>query len=120
MQKMSEKPLTKCPDCGGALKKKMSSTSFVLKGTGWYATDYASDKNKQQKPAGDKKKIDSRFETTGSDEKKKEAKSEGQSDTKSESRDESKGDTRSESGTESKSDTKSDTKADTGKKTASS
>jgi len=55
MQKMTEKPLTKCPDCGGKLKKMISNSSFVLKGTGWYATDYASDKNssgaKGRKPA---------------------------------------------------------------------
>ncbi len=42
MQKMTEEPLKKCPDCGGRLRKKISNTSFVLKGTGWYATDYAS------------------------------------------------------------------------------
>jgi predicted nucleic acid-binding Zn ribbon protein len=41
MQKMSDPPLKKCPTCGGSLAKVMSSTSFVLKGTGWYATDYA-------------------------------------------------------------------------------
>jgi putative FmdB family regulatory protein len=46
MQKITEKPLKKCPECGGSLRKLMSSTSFVLKGTGWYATDYASDKKK--------------------------------------------------------------------------
>jgi putative FmdB family regulatory protein len=41
MQKMSDPPLKKCPRCGGPLSKVMSSTSFVLKGSGWYATDYA-------------------------------------------------------------------------------
>jgi putative FmdB family regulatory protein len=41
MQKMSDPPLTTCPKCGGALAKMISSTSFILKGTGWYATDYA-------------------------------------------------------------------------------
>lgn len=42
MQKITEKPLAKCPECGGKMRKKISNTSFVLKGTGWYATDYAS------------------------------------------------------------------------------
>jgi putative FmdB family regulatory protein len=42
MQKITEGPRAECPDCGGRLKKMMSNTSFVLKGTGWYATDYAS------------------------------------------------------------------------------
>ena len=41
MQKITEQPASKCPDCGGSLRKKISTTSFVLKGTGWYATDYA-------------------------------------------------------------------------------
>ena len=31
-----------CPVCGGTAKRIMSNTTFVLKGGGWYATDYAS------------------------------------------------------------------------------
>jgi putative FmdB family regulatory protein len=46
MQKFSDKPLTKCPDCNGKLKKLISNTSFVLKGSGWYVTDYASPERK--------------------------------------------------------------------------
>ena len=56
MQKITEGPLTECPDCGGALRKKVSNTSFVLKGTGWYATDYATDKRKSQGPVPKDKK----------------------------------------------------------------
>jgi len=37
---MNEKPSVKCADCGGKAKRKVSSSSFVLKGTGWYVTDY--------------------------------------------------------------------------------
>ena len=44
MQKITDKPLTDCSECGGKMKKVISSTSFVLKGTGWYATDYAAGK----------------------------------------------------------------------------
>ena len=40
MQKMSDKPLSKCPQCRGRLEKIFSQTSFQLKGSGWYATDY--------------------------------------------------------------------------------
>lgn len=40
MQKFSDPPLTKCEKCGGALTKLISRTSFQLKGTGWYQTDY--------------------------------------------------------------------------------
>ena len=46
MQKITEKPLTVCESCGGRLKKLISNTSFVLKGSGWYVTDYA-DKNRK-------------------------------------------------------------------------
>ncbi len=34
-------PVT-CPKCGGEVKKLISRNSFILKGSGWYATDYAS------------------------------------------------------------------------------
>jgi putative FmdB family regulatory protein len=39
-QKFADTPLTVCPDCGGSVKKIMSLTSFSLKGSGWYSTDY--------------------------------------------------------------------------------
>jgi len=41
IQKITASPLKKCPRCGGKLKKLVSQTSFHLKGSGWYATDYA-------------------------------------------------------------------------------
>ena len=61
LQKMSEDPLTDCPDCGeGALKRKISAPRFRLKGSGWYETDFKSDGEKKrnladggEKPAKD-------------------------------------------------------------------
>ena len=41
MQKISDKPLSKCPQCSGKLQKLISQSSFHLKGSGWYVTDYA-------------------------------------------------------------------------------
>lgn len=41
MQKFSDSPLKKCPSCGGAVKRLISRSSFQLKGSGWYVTDYA-------------------------------------------------------------------------------
>lgn len=41
MQKITEKPLRKCPTCKGKVSKLISNTAFQLKGTGWYVTDYA-------------------------------------------------------------------------------
>ncbi len=48
MQKMSDKPLSRCPKCRGKLEKMLSQTSFQLKGSGWYATDYASSSSKRR------------------------------------------------------------------------
>ena len=42
MRKISDDPLTSCRECGGELKKLITNTSFVLKGSGWYVTDYPS------------------------------------------------------------------------------
>ncbi|MGE5190721.1 MAG: FmdB family zinc ribbon protein [Gemmatimonadota bacterium] len=36
-----DRPLSKCPSCGGRTERLMSPGAFILKGTGWYATDYA-------------------------------------------------------------------------------
>jgi putative FmdB family regulatory protein len=42
MQRMSDPPLKTCPACAeDAMKRLISQTSFVLKGSGWYKTDYA-------------------------------------------------------------------------------
>jgi putative FmdB family regulatory protein len=40
-QKVSDKPLTKCRNCGGKLEKKLSAPAIQFKGSGWYVTDYA-------------------------------------------------------------------------------
>src|SRR5690349_10359155 len=40
-QKVSDKPLTKCPKCGGRLEKRISAPAIQFKGSGWYVTDYA-------------------------------------------------------------------------------
>jgi putative FmdB family regulatory protein len=42
IQKFSDEPLTTHPECGsGPVEKLVSAPAFHLKGTGWYATDYA-------------------------------------------------------------------------------
>lgn len=67
MQKFSDAPLTKCPHCGGQMKKLISNTSFVLKGSGWYVTDYASPERKRamdsEKETSEKKSIETKTET---------------------------------------------------------
>lgn len=54
IQKMSDAPLTECPECKKAtLEKWVSAAGFQLKGTGWYATDFRdkgkTDSKKDQK-----------------------------------------------------------------------
>jgi putative FmdB family regulatory protein len=40
-QRITDKALVKCPTCKSKVKRLISNTSFQLKGTGWYITDYA-------------------------------------------------------------------------------
>lgn len=46
-QKITDSPLSLCSLCGGELKKLITNTSFVLKGSGWYVTDYPSEARKK-------------------------------------------------------------------------
>lgn len=41
VQKITDPQLKRCPTCRGKVTKLISNTSFHLKGTGWYVTDYA-------------------------------------------------------------------------------
>jgi putative FmdB family regulatory protein len=41
IRKFSDKPLTKCPKCGGPIQRLPSAPAIQFKGTGWYVTDYA-------------------------------------------------------------------------------
>lgn len=40
MQKFTDPAVEQCPHCNGPVQKLISRTSFQLKGTGWYASDY--------------------------------------------------------------------------------
>lgn len=51
IQKFSDRPLTTCAGCSGKLQKLISQSSFHLKGSGWYVTDYA---NKSKDTPGSK------------------------------------------------------------------
>ena len=59
-QNFSDSPLETCPECSGKLHKLISQSSFHLKGTGWYVTDYAdkSGKKAEGSPTPKDKKID--------------------------------------------------------------
>lgn len=53
-QKISEEPLTTCSHCQGKLQKLISQSSFHLKGSGWYVTDYGGSKSSGTTPAKEK------------------------------------------------------------------
>lgn len=80
MQKFSDAPMAVCPDCGGDVKKLISTTSFVLKGTGWYMTDYA------DKKSPDKGKSSHKSDEPKTEEKKPDALPEAPADTKAETK----------------------------------
>ena len=49
LQKISDKPLRECPECGRhRLKRLMSAPLFRLAGSGWYETDFKSDKEQKR------------------------------------------------------------------------
>lgn len=47
-QKFSDPPITECELCHGRMRKLISPSTFHLKGTGWYVTDYASKSGRNQ------------------------------------------------------------------------
>ena len=68
LQKFSDPPISKCEKCKGKMRKLISQSTFHLKGTGWYVTDYASKSSDSSTP---------KTEKTEKKEAKKEAKSSG-------------------------------------------
>ena len=83
IQKITDSPVRKCEACGKLqAKRKISQTSFVLKGSGWYVTDYGGKKPSESRKNGN----GSDAEKSSSDgEKKSASKADTKSDTKSSS-----------------------------------
>jgi putative FmdB family regulatory protein len=82
MQKISDPPLKKCPECGKSrLVKLISAPVFRLKGGGWYETDFKSDQETKRNLAGEEKaeKADS---TDKGDAKKPDAKADAKPEAK--------------------------------------
>ena len=57
IQKFSDKPIKKCPECGGPVEKLLSAAAVQFKGSGWYVTDYA---KKSHAPSSDSGSKDSK------------------------------------------------------------
>ena len=98
MQRITDPPLARCPKCRRKVKRLMSSTSFQLKGTGWYVTDYA--------------------RASGGNGGKKEGAPSGASETKSETKSESASESKAEAKAEAKSESKPSTGGTTDKSTS--
>ena len=79
-QRITEKALAKCPACKSKVKKLISNTSFQLKGTGWYVTDYA------RKGQNGESKSDDGSKSSSSSDAKSDSKNESKSETKSETK----------------------------------
>ena len=55
LQKISDAPLTDCPDCGQpSMAKMVTAAGFQLKGSGWYATDFRNKDSGGKKSSSDK------------------------------------------------------------------
>jgi putative FmdB family regulatory protein len=97
LQKITDKPLKKCPSCGkNTFKKLISAPVFRLKGSGWYETDFKTDKdNKRNLAGGDKDEAPAKTETAtaatdGKTESKADAKADAKADGKSDAKTEGK------------------------------
>jgi putative FmdB family regulatory protein len=97
MQRITDPPLTRCPRCRKKVQRLISQTSFQLKGSGWYVTDYARAGGGEANKKGD---ADGKAESAGAA--KSDAKSESKSESKSEPKSESKSGSKAGSKTESK------------------
>jgi len=101
LQKIADKPLRECPECGKhALKRLVSAPMFRLSGSGWYETDFKSDQEKKRNltDKGDKEPAAEAKPATATESKgdsKTDAKSEAQSDSKRDSKPEPKDSERS-------------------------
>jgi putative FmdB family regulatory protein len=83
-QRITEKPLSRCPTCKTKVKKLISNTSFQLKGTGWYVTDYArkgkGDAKSENGSKPSETKTESKTESKGEAKKESVSSSAGKSD----------------------------------------
>ena len=79
-QRITEPALQTCDRCGGPIHRLLSAAPFILKGEGWYVTEYPSDARKKAKESASK---DGASKGDASAESKPAASSEGKSSTES-------------------------------------
>ena len=68
LQKLSDAPLTDCPQCGeSCLQKQISAAGFRLKGGGWYETDFKAGNKKNLSGDGTKTTSDKKSDSSSAD-----------------------------------------------------
>jgi len=60
LQKISAPPVKKCELCSGKMKRLISQSTFHLKGSGWYVTDYKSKSGGQDGKTGSGDTVDAK------------------------------------------------------------
>jgi len=55
IQKFSDRPIKKCPECGGPVDKIQHAPNVQFKGSGWYVTDYGGKSDKSKDDGGAEK-----------------------------------------------------------------
>ncbi|MFM7434239.1 MAG: FmdB family zinc ribbon protein [Gammaproteobacteria bacterium] len=110
LQKITDKPLRKCAECGkNTLIKLVSAPIFRLKGGGWYETDFKTEQDKKRNLAGAESK-DDKAESKG------ESSADAKADSKADAKTDAKADTKADSKTAAKAETKAEAKG--GKKSS--
>jgi len=85
LQKITDKPLKKCPSCGkSTFKKLISAPVFRLKGSGWYETDFKGDNDHKRNLAGSDKDDGPSSASDAKADSKADAKTDSKTDSKSE------------------------------------
>lgn len=70
VQSFSDAAISKCPECGGEVRKKFGAVGVVFKGSGFYRTDSREKKKTESKPKKDEKTKDSAKKEAAKPEKK--------------------------------------------------
>ncbi len=92
IQNFSDPHETKCPRCGGLLKKLLSSPAVQFKGSGFYATDYAKPGSRSEDSTGEKSEKSEEKRDSSKGEEGKSGASEAGADAPSERKKEKEGD----------------------------
>ncbi len=80
LQRLSDPPPPKCPECGGKIAQLLSAPAVQFKGSGWYVTDYG------RKSSGGEKSGDQGSSSAGAADTKSDSKSDTKSETKAETK----------------------------------